>query len=75
MEVRRLQFLQHVTHSPYSYPAGGYEYGSSTLYNPIYTSIIFSWENNETRRYDGTVIVNRSITLQQPVIYVSMNYR
>ncbi|KAN0124160.1 Alpha/Beta hydrolase fold, partial [Lactarius tabidus] len=25
--------------------------------------------------YDGTVIVNRSITLQQPVIYVSMNYR
>ncbi|KAN0142053.1 Alpha/Beta hydrolase fold [Lactarius tabidus] len=27
------------------------------------------------RSYDGTPIVNRSIALQQPVIYVSMNYR
>ena len=31
--------------------------------------------NLAIRSYDGTVIVNRSIELQQPVIYVSMNYR
>ena len=31
--------------------------------------------NNEIGSFDGTVIVNRSIALQQPVIYVSMNYR
>jgi len=33
------------------------------------------FENGSTTFYDGTVVVNRSITLQQPVIYVSMNYR
>ncbi|KAH9170119.1 alpha beta-hydrolase [Lactarius sanguifluus] len=27
------------------------------------------------RSYDGSVIVNRSIALDQPVVYVSMNYR
>ena len=32
-------------------------------------------ENNEICSYDGTLIVNRSIALQQPVIYVSMNYQ
>ena len=32
-------------------------------------------KNNEIRSYDGSVIVNRSIALQQPAIYVSMNYR
>jgi hypothetical protein len=31
--------------------------------------------DNKTRSFDGTVIVNRSIALQEPVIYVSMNYR
>jgi carboxylesterase type B len=34
-----------------------------------------AFEEGSTILYDGTVIVNRSITLQQPVIYVSMNYR
>jgi acetylcholinesterase len=33
------------------------------------------FEDGSTAIYDGTVIVNRSIALQQPVIYVSMNYR
>ncbi|KAF8272611.1 Alpha/Beta hydrolase protein [Lactarius quietus] len=33
------------------------------------------YETGSTTLYDGTVIVNRSIALQQPVIYVSMNYR
>jgi acetylcholinesterase len=26
-------------------------------------------------RYDGTVIVERSIAIGKPVVYVSMNYR
>jgi len=33
------------------------------------------FEDGFTALYDGTVIVNRSIALRQPVIYVSMNYR
>ena len=31
--------------------------------------------SNKICSFDGTVIVNRSIALQQPVIYVSLNYR
>ncbi|KAF8264823.1 Alpha/Beta hydrolase protein, partial [Lactarius quietus] len=38
-------------------------------------TLSMSWELKDIRSYDGTVVVNRSITLQQPVIYVSMNYR
>lgn len=37
--------------------------------------IIRVLRNNKTCSFDGTVIVNRSIALQEPVIYVSMNYR
>ncbi|KAF9265193.1 alpha/beta-hydrolase [Marasmius fiardii PR-910] len=33
------------------------------------------FELGSTQMYDGTVIVERSIILGQPVIYVSMNYR
>ncbi|KAN0139660.1 Alpha/Beta hydrolase fold [Lactarius tabidus] len=33
------------------------------------------FEDGATANFDGTVIVNRSIALQEPVIYVSMNYR
>ncbi len=32
-------------------------------------------ENKEMHSYDGGVIVRRSIALEEPVIYVSMNYR
>ncbi len=38
-------------------------------------SSLVSVETNEIRSYDGSVIVNRSIALGQPVVYVSMNYR
>ncbi|KAJ7124154.1 carotenoid ester lipase precursor [Mycena epipterygia] len=38
---------------------GGFELGSTSMQN----------------RYPGTIIVERSITLGEPVIYVSMNYR
>jgi carboxylesterase type B len=34
-----------------------------------------AFEVGSSTLYDGTVIVNRSIALQQPVVYVSMNYR
>ncbi|KAI9454054.1 Alpha/Beta hydrolase protein [Lactarius psammicola] len=33
------------------------------------------FEDGSSAFFDGSVIVNRSIALQQPVIYVSMNYR
>ncbi|KAH9061818.1 alpha beta-hydrolase [Lactarius deliciosus] len=33
------------------------------------------FEDGSTVFYDGSVIVNRSIALHQPVVYVSMNYR
>ncbi|KAH8989912.1 carotenoid ester lipase precursor [Lactarius hatsudake] len=33
------------------------------------------FEEGSSAFYDGSVIVNRSITLHQPVVYVSMNYR
>ncbi|KAH9061817.1 alpha beta-hydrolase [Lactarius deliciosus] len=33
------------------------------------------FEVGSTVLYDGSVIVNRSIALRQPVVYVSMNYR
>jgi acetylcholinesterase len=33
------------------------------------------FEGGSTTSYDGSVIVNRSIALNEPVIYVSMNYR
>ncbi|KAF8264081.1 alpha beta-hydrolase [Lactarius quietus] len=33
------------------------------------------FEDGATASFDGTVIVNRSIALEQPVVYVSMNYR
>ncbi|KAH9040256.1 carotenoid ester lipase precursor [Lactarius hengduanensis] len=41
----------------------------------FYFSIVRVLEINEIRSFDGTVIVNRSIALHQPVVYVSMNYR
>jgi acetylcholinesterase len=33
------------------------------------------FEDGSPASYDGSVIVNRSIELQQPVVYVSINYR
>jgi carboxylesterase type B len=33
------------------------------------------FEDGATASYNGTIIVNRSIALNEPVIYVSMNYR
>jgi acetylcholinesterase len=33
------------------------------------------FEGGATASYDGSIIVNRSIALNEPVIYVSMNYR
>ncbi|KAF8264084.1 alpha beta-hydrolase [Lactarius quietus] len=33
------------------------------------------FEDGSSASFDGTVIVNRSIVLEQPVVYVSMNYR
>ncbi|KAH9012205.1 Alpha/Beta hydrolase protein, partial [Lactarius hengduanensis] len=33
------------------------------------------FEDGSTAFFDGSVIVNRSIALHQPVVYVSMNYR
>ena len=42
--------------------------------NFMFRSLV-SWELKEIRSYDGTVIVNRSIALHQPVIYVGINYR
>ncbi|KAF8261992.1 carotenoid ester lipase precursor [Lactarius quietus] len=33
------------------------------------------FEDGASVSYDGTVIVNRSIALEQPVVYVSLNYR
>ncbi|KAH8983925.1 carotenoid ester lipase precursor [Lactarius akahatsu] len=33
------------------------------------------FEDGSSAFFDGTVIVNRSIALHQPVVYVSMNYR
>jgi acetylcholinesterase len=33
------------------------------------------FEFGSSASYDGSIIVNRSIELQKPVIYVSMNYR
>jgi carboxylesterase type B len=34
-----------------------------------------AFETGSTAKYNGTIIVNRSIALNEPVIYVSMNYR
>ncbi|KAF8264822.1 carotenoid ester lipase precursor [Lactarius quietus] len=42
---------------------------------PVVVCCTGGFEDGSTILYDGTVIVNRSIALQQPVIYVSMNYR
>lgn len=33
------------------------------------------YKHSIANRYDGTSIVERSIELDEPVIYVSMNYR
>ncbi|KAH9175630.1 carotenoid ester lipase precursor [Lactarius sanguifluus] len=41
----------------------------------FYFSIIRVLEIKEIRSFDGSLIVNRSIALHQPVVYVSMNYR
>ncbi|KAK0460006.1 carotenoid ester lipase precursor [Desarmillaria tabescens] len=50
------------------------------IVNSIFTAILpddedCGFELGGTAMYDGTSIVSRSIALNQPVIYVSMNYR
>ncbi|KAI9454047.1 carotenoid ester lipase precursor [Lactarius psammicola] len=55
---------------------GSFVIGSSTQYSHIYLFYHpFPGKFKEIHRYDGGVIVNRSIALEEPVIYVSMNYR
>ena len=41
----------------------------------IHLYVFLVIENNSIRSADGTIIVNRSIELQEPVIYVNFNYR
>ncbi|KAJ7119782.1 carotenoid ester lipase precursor [Mycena epipterygia] len=51
---------------------GGFELGSPSMQvHLLFRRLIIEHSN----RYDGTTIVERSITLGEPVIYVSMNYR
>ncbi|KAH9030327.1 carotenoid ester lipase precursor [Lactarius pseudohatsudake] len=52
---------------------GSFEFGSSTLYG--FFIFRFLGKYKEMHSYDGGVIVRRSIALEEPVIYVSMNYR
>ena len=56
------------------FSTGGFEDGSPARYGRHYFPVI-GMRNNEIRSYDGSLIVNRSIELQQPVIYVCINYR
>jgi hypothetical protein len=73
MEVRHMQSLQHA--NLFNALQAVTKSGQQLCMVKFIFSIIRVLGNNENRRYGGTVIVNRSIALQQPVIYVSMNYR
>jgi hypothetical protein len=47
----------------------------SKVRSDIFPVIRVLWAYKAMPRYNGTIIVNRSIALNEPVIYVSMNYR
>ncbi|KAI0298097.1 carotenoid ester lipase precursor [Multifurca ochricompacta] len=52
---------------------GGFEVGSTSTYALSLLSHFI--QDNEISSFDGGVIVQRSVALGKPVIYVSMNYR
>lgn len=60
--------------SVFNTTTGGFADGASSQYVAF---VIFraSVTSQILIRFDGTVIVKRSIAMQQPIIYVSINYR
>ncbi len=54
--------------------AGGFELGGTSMWVTS-SSGAFTTLNTAFCRYDGGVIVKRSIELGEPIVYVSMNYR
>jgi acetylcholinesterase len=61
------------THFQWIY-GGGFEIGGPSMCASILLGLP-TFSDNGFCRYDGGKVVERSIELKQPIIYVSINYR